>query len=158
LLRHPDVRAAVSGNASLVAAVVEETLRWDPPLQRVRRVVTKDTTVGSQRVSRGDRLSVLLASANRDESFCSSPEVFDITRQPLPHLAFGNGMHFCLGNSLGKLEARIAIAAVLERYPAAQLDPKWQPEYRPSVMARSLTSLRVVTAASAAIGGVTANA
>jgi len=111
LLRHPEALAAVRAEPALGPALVEETLRWDPPVQLALRRATRDAELPSGKVRQGEALALLLASANRDEAVFENPERFELYRPERPHLAFGHGTHFCVGSHLARLEAREEISA-----------------------------------------------
>lgn len=115
LLRHPSQFARVSADPSLVPSWIEETLRWDPPVQFVIRRTTAEVEIAGQQLAANTHVVAILASANRDERHWGpTAEQFDVTRNPQGHLAFGFGNHFCLGASLARLEARIALEALLD--------------------------------------------
>jgi cytochrome P450 len=113
LLDHPDQLALVQRDPSLVPALVEEVLRFDAPVQIVFRTATRETELSGGRIPAGATLAVLLGSANRDERRFSDPDVFDVRREPRGHLGFGFGEHFCLGAALARLEARVALEALV---------------------------------------------
>ena len=118
LLSHPSQLARVSADRSLVPSWIEETLRWDAPVQFVFRRTTADVEVAGQRLPANAHVVAILGSANRDERHWGpTAEQFDVTRNPQGHLAFGFGNHFCLGASLARLEARIALEALLDELP-----------------------------------------
>jgi cytochrome P450 len=144
-LEHPAQLELLRSDPTMIDGAIEEVLRWDSPIQRVRRVVMEDTDVLGVQMRRGDRVAVLIGSANRDPDLCDRPDQFDITRRRTPHLAFGTGMHSCLGNSLARTEGAIAVAEFFERFPDSRLDESWRPEWRPTLTLRSLVSLRVHT-------------
>jgi cytochrome P450 len=121
LLRHPEACARVAADPGLVPAAVEETLRWDAPIQMVFRTATRDATVAGVRIPRGDRVAVLLGSANRDERRFPDPDRFDLDRDTGGIVSFGFGKHFCLGASLARLEARVALEALAPRLPQLRL-------------------------------------
>jgi cytochrome P450 len=115
LLSHPSERARVSADRTLVPSWIEETLRWDAPVQFVVRRTTADVEVAGQRVPANAHVIGILGSANRDERHWGPTAAeFDVTRNPQGHLAFGFGNHFCLGAALARLEARIALEAMLD--------------------------------------------
>jgi cytochrome P450 len=143
LLLHPAQMAVVRADSKMVEHAVEETLRWEAPLQRLVRVVTRDTELSGITLRTGDRVALLLGSANRDPDLCERPEEFDLTRPTTAHLAFGAGVHFCLGASLARAEARTAVAAFLEQFPHATLEVGWRPAWRPKPTQRSLVDLNV---------------
>ncbi len=115
--RYRDERERLTCDPSLIPSAVEEFLRFDPPVQGLERIVTEDLVVRGQPLRRGEKVFVLLASANRDERHFSGPDRFDAWRDPNRHLSFGLGTHFCLGASLARLEARVAWEEILARLP-----------------------------------------
>ncbi len=118
VLSHPSELARVSADRSLVPSWIEETLRWDAPVQFVVRRTTADVEVAGQRVPANTHVVAILGSANRDERHWGPTAAqFDVTRNPQGHLAFGFGNHFCLGAALARLEARIALEALLDELP-----------------------------------------
>ena len=118
LLSHPSELARVSADRSLVPSWIEETLRWDAPVQFVVRRTTADVEVAGQRLPANTHVVAILGSANRDERHWGPTAAqFDVTRNPQGHLAFGFGNHFCLGAALARLEARIALEALLDELP-----------------------------------------
>jgi cytochrome P450 len=116
-LRHPSQWSAVRRDPALVPALLEETLRFDSPVQLVMRLVTEDTEIGGGKIPAGARIFVLLGSANRDPAQFPDADRFDIHRRATGHLGFGLGTHFCLGASLARLQARLAVEALLTRLP-----------------------------------------
>jgi cytochrome P450 len=121
LLRHPEACARLAADPSLVPAAIEETLRWDAPIQMVFRTTTRDAEVAGVRIPQGDRVAVLLGSANRDERRFPDPDRFDLDRDTSGIVSFGFGKHFCLGASLARLEARVALEALAPRFPELRL-------------------------------------
>ncbi|MFV0259927.1 MAG: cytochrome P450, partial [Acidimicrobiales bacterium] len=133
LLHHPDQLAALRSDPALLPGAIEEMLRWITPVRNMNRTATRDVELGGQPVLAGDRLLLLYLSGNRDEAVFDRPDVFDITRDPNPHMAFGaNGRHFCMGANLARLELRILFEEVFRRLPGIRLvDPdSLQPERR----------------------------
>jgi cytochrome P450 len=126
LLDHRDQLERVRRDLSLVPNLVEEALRYEAPIQIVFRTATRDVEVAGTSIPAGSTIAVLLASANRDERRFESPDRFDVTRDARGHLSFGFGEHFCLGSALARLEAKLALAAIvpelarLERASAAR--------------------------------------
>ncbi|MDN3055013.1 cytochrome P450 [Streptomyces hygroscopicus] len=146
LLLHPRLLTAVRGGAIPIRSVVEETLRWNPPFAlAVRRFTLEDVSIGNALIPAGSRVWVSIASANRDGREFASPDVFDPARAPT-HLAFGYGVHYCLGAPLARMEAEIAVRSLLERLPVLELalDPD-ELEWWPTFHKRGLRSLPVVT-------------
>ncbi len=115
LLQHPETLARVQANLKLIAPVIEETLRWDPPVHYLFRRATQEVEVAGTIIPQGATVTVLIASANRDEAACGADAAkFDLDRKMSnPHLAFGFGAHFCLGASLARMEATAALQRVI---------------------------------------------
>ena len=144
LAEHPDQWRQVKDDPSRVDKVVEETLRLSTPTQGMFRIATKDVTLGGVDIPAGSRIVVIYSSANRDEALFSDPDVFDPDRANLKeHLAFGKGVHFCLGAALSRLEGRVALQELSRRLDTISLPETNRYEYFPSFMLRGLTSLDV---------------
>ena len=122
LAEHPDQRRAVVEDRGLVGAVIEETLRFEPTGHAVARYVTEDVELHDTVVPAGSAVVLLMASANRDPRRHQDPDVYDIHRADLHHLTFGYGLHFCLGASLARLEGRVALDELLNRFPEWDVD------------------------------------
>ncbi len=119
LLAHPEQWERVREDPSLASAAVEETLRWDPPVQETARISFDDTEIGGMSVRRNQAVILLLAAAGRDPDVFSEPHRFDIGRtSAAEHLAFSSGIHYCLGAPLARLEAVAAVTALTQRMPA----------------------------------------
>ena len=116
LAEHPDQWEAAAADPSLVPGLVEEIIRWVTPLNNMFRQVVTDDHVGEQPVATGDRVMLAYPSANRDEDVFDDPFTFDIRRDPNPHLAFGQGTHFCVGANLARLELRLLFASLTQRW------------------------------------------
>ncbi|MFG2651431.1 cytochrome P450 [Streptomyces sp. NPDC048436] len=147
LLRHPDQLAALRADPSLIDGVVEETLRYEPPALAVAyRYAAEPLTLGGVDIPQGDALILSVAAANRDPACFTDPDRFDITRDPAAtasHLAFGYGIHHCLGAPLARMEGAIALRALLQRFPDLRLDGEnGTPAWRPSLL-RGLATLPV---------------
>src|SRR6478672_4257993 len=122
LLRHPDQLAAVRDDPVLVGPAVEEMLRWLSIVHSaIPRITTTDVKIAGVPISAGQLVFVSLPSGNRDPDFIDSPEVLDIRRGAPGHLAFGHGVHHCLGAPLARMEMRIAFPALLRRFPTLEL-------------------------------------
>ena len=145
LLRHPDQLALLLDRPDLIPGAVEEMLRYDGPVERgTPRFAAQDVRIGGTLVPRGSVVSVVLNSADRDESEFPDADRFDVTRAPRGHLAFGHGLHFCLGAPLARLEARIAFETLLRRLPDLELAAA--PEdlvYEPSSIMRGVAALPI---------------
>jgi cytochrome P450 len=123
LAEHPDQRQELVEDRSLIPAAIEELLRYEPPGPHVARyVAAEDVEYQGQKVPAGNALLLMLASANRDEGHFDEPDRFDIHRKPGGHLTFGRGAHFCVGAPLARLEGRIALNEVLNRFPKWDID------------------------------------
>jgi cytochrome P450 len=141
MLRHPAQWAALGADPERASAVIEETLRYDPPVQLVARIAADDMTIGDTRIAKGDSMMLLLAAAGHDPAEFERSDTFDPDRKAVRHLAFGKGLHYCLGAPLARLEATIALSAVTARFPDARLDG--EPVYKPNVTLRGLSALSV---------------
>lgn len=144
LARHPEQRAALAADPSLVPAAVEEMLRWVTPIQAFGRTVADDTELAGHLLSAGTFVVMLYASANRDEEiFGSTADRFDISRQaPATHLAFGFGEHSCIGAALARLEARIFFEELLARFPHYALEK--EPTYTRSTLVSGARAMPVL--------------
>jgi len=139
MLRDRPQWTALAVDAGRAAAVVEETLRYDPPVHLVARIAADDMTIGGTAVGKGDTMMLLLAAAAHDASEFDRPEEFDPDRKAFRHLSFGRGLHYCLGAPLARMEAAVALSAVTSRFPDARL--AGEPVYKPNVTLRGLESL-----------------
>jgi cytochrome P450 len=126
----------------LLPATVEEAVRWESPVQRTWRIATIDVEVAGQAIPAGALVVLLLGAANRDPARFAEPDRFVILRRDLGHLAFGAGVHACLGAFLARLETQIAVSAFVRRWPAPQLATD-RPVWRPTATLRSLETLPV---------------
>jgi cytochrome P450 len=124
LSEHPDQRADLVADPSLIPNAIEETLRMEPPGPFMCRYVTRDVEHHGTTVPAGDVMMVMLAAANRDERRYQDPDRYDVHRKDIEHLTFGGGIHFCMGNALARLEGRLLLEELLKRFPTwtAQLD------------------------------------
>jgi cytochrome P450 len=130
LAAHPSELAKVSATPALVPSLVEETLRWDAPVQMLLRTASEEVTLSGVTLPRGASVGVLFGAANRDGSFFPEPDRFDVARAPKDHLAFGHGVHYCLGAALARLEARAAFQALLRRMRELELVGEPAPNVR----------------------------
>jgi pimeloyl-[acyl-carrier protein] synthase len=142
LLRHPEARASLQADPALTRTAVEELLRYDSPVQFTSRHALADLEIGGSRVRVGETVVAVLGAANRDPAQFPDPDRLDLTRKPNRHVAFGGGIHFCLGAPLARMEASIAIPALLGRLPGLELGPE-PPVRRDTVTLRGLASLPV---------------
>jgi cytochrome P450 len=121
LVEHPAAWRALEADPSLLPTAVEEILRWTSTTPYNRRTATRDLALRDQSIRAGDKVTLWWASANRDEDVFVDPFRFDVRRTPNPHLAFGDGTHFCLGASLARLEIRVVLDALLARCAGIEL-------------------------------------
>ncbi|HEX2120338.1 MAG TPA: cytochrome P450, partial [Thermoanaerobaculia bacterium] len=147
LLKHPDQMSRLREEPALIAPAVEEMLRYGSPLQfATERYATADLEIAGLRIPRGSLVYVVLAAANRDEESFRDAARFDITREPNRHLAFGHGIHYCLGAPLARLEGQIAIRMLLERFVSIALQPDTLLQWRPGLVLAGLEALPVTIA------------
>lgn len=142
LLRHPDQLARLRAEPARLPSAVEELLRYDGPLQSTGRIALEDFTVSGTPIKRGDLLLLMIGAANRDPDQFHNPDVLDVERSEPRHLAFGAGIHFCVGAPLARLEAPIALAAILRRFQRLRVADE-QLVWNRNFSLRGLKSLRV---------------
>jgi cytochrome P450 len=142
LFRHPDQLAALKANPALGRPAIEELLRYDSPVQMTSRVALHETEHHGQTIRRGMQVSFMLGAANHDPAIFDEPGKLDITRDPNPHLSFSNGIHYCLGAPLARMEGQIAIQTLLARAPEIALLND-NPTYRETWVLRGLEALPV---------------
>lgn len=141
LMAHPEQLARITSGKVPVEVALEELLRFDAPLQLFERTATADVTVCGQRIRAGQKIACLMGSANRDAEAFDHPDVFDVGRDPNPHVGFGMGRHFCLGAPLARLELQISLTHLLGRFP--QLNPVGEAPRRPTWVLRGFESIPV---------------
>ncbi|MGO9603369.1 MAG: cytochrome P450 [Candidatus Binataceae bacterium] len=145
MARNPEQYERLRRDRALIPSAVEEMLRYDSPVQMLMRFATQDAEVGGTRMDSGMMLTVMFGAANRDPAQFPEPDRFDIARSPNDHVAFGEGIHFCLGAPLARLEARIAFSAIAERFATIALaDPSATLSYRGSFITRGLRELPLI--------------
>ena len=142
LLRHPDQRQKLRENPGLIVTAVEELLRFDGPVQRTARIPSEDVTIGGRTIPKGEMVMPFLGAADRDPTQFPDPDRLDITRADNRHIAFGMGIHFCLGAPLARMEGQIAINTLLARLPKLALATD-KPQFRQSLTLRGLQALPV---------------
>jgi cytochrome P450 len=143
LLRHPEQLRLLREHPEMAPAAVEEFLRYDSSTQMASRVAHERLEIGGKVIQRGQAVNLLLGSANHDPTHFTDPERLDISRRENKHLAFGHGIHYCLGAPLARLEAQIAIPLVLARRPQLRLAVA-EPPRRATISFRGLLHLPVV--------------
>ena len=142
-IQHPDQWALYKEDpVGRAKWATEECLRYDAPVKSIQRLASQDIEVRGKVMEKNDRIRWFISSANRDPNVFADPERFDITRQPNPHVAFGNGVHHCLGATLARVEGQEVFKALAERFPDLQVATE-QLDYQPSITFRSLKSLPV---------------
>jgi cytochrome P450 len=142
LLRHPAELSRLRETPGLITSAVEELLRYDGPVQRTARVAGVDATIGGRTIPRGDMVMPFIGAADRDPAQFPEPDRLDLSRSDNRHIAFGWGIHFCLGAPLARVEGQIAIDALVRRLPGLEL-VNHEPEYRQSLTLRGLKTLPV---------------
>jgi cytochrome P450 len=147
LLRNPDQLARLAAEPALIASAIEEILRMEPPTEGTQRVASRDQELAGCPIRMRQVAAVMIPAANRDPAVFKDPHRFDIARRDGPHISFGSGAHICIGAPLARLEARVAIAALFERFPSLRLaDPTAPPRWRPIPHFRGLEALPVTAA------------
>jgi pimeloyl-[acyl-carrier protein] synthase len=142
LLRNPAELRRLRENPALIVSAVEELLRYDGPVQRTARIPSEDVTIAGRTIGKGEMVMPFIGAADRDPAQFRDPDRLDITRTENRHIAFGLGIHFCLGAPLARVEGQIAINTLVQKLPKLALAID-QPEYRQSLTLRGLTALPV---------------
>ena len=142
LLRNPDQLDRLRADPGLIGSAVEELLRYDGPVQRTARIPSDDVTIGGCTIPKGDMVMPFIAAADRDPAHFPDPDRLDLGRADNRHIAFGWGIHFCLGAPLARVEGQIAINTLVQRLPKLALAME-TPEFRQSLTLRGLASLPV---------------
>ncbi len=144
-LEHPDVAERLRREPSRLPTAIEEVLRYRSPVRAMFRVATEDVALDGTKVQEGEAVLAWIGSANRDEAVFANADRFDIARAPNPHIAFGHGIHQCLGAPLARLEGRIALEAFLRRCPAFRRERPLEPlEPLPSLIVQGVRHLPIV--------------
>ncbi|TWT24262.1 cytochrome P450 [Planomicrobium sp. CPCC 101110] len=143
LLDFPEQQTLLREHPEMIPQALEESLRYNGPVEfSTSRWASEDMELNGKQIRRGDLVVVSLNAANHDPEKFNDPETFDITREKSPHLAFGMGIHFCLGAPLARLEGEIAISSLLERFPDMQLEiDKKELEWRPGMIVRGVKEI-----------------
>ncbi len=149
LHRHPEARERLRREPGLFPQAIEEFLRFDGPSKMMVRWPIEDLELRGRKIRRGERVFLLQNAANRDPEAFSEPDRLDLSRRPNAHLGFGFGIHYCLGAPLARLEAQLALPALLRRFPDLRVETD-TPEWNPTLLSRGLRSLPVSTGAAAA--------
>jgi cytochrome P450 len=141
LLAHADQYRLLRDNPGLLESAIEESLRYESPVSRQTRLMKDDTELAGKKLKKGEIVFQMLNSANRDPAYFTDPNKFDIQRQKNKHIAFGSGIHFCVGAALSRTEAFIAVGSAMKRFPNLHLvdaNPDWDVSKRNSRVLRSL--------------------
>ncbi len=117
LVDRPDLWQQIGQHRELIGAVIDEALRYESPAQRLLRVTTREVEVSGVRIPQGDAVMIFYGAANRDPTVFPDPDAFHLDREPQNHVAFGKGIHYCLGAPLARAEARITLNVLLDRFP-----------------------------------------
>ncbi len=142
-MRHPEQWALFKTDPEgLAKTATEECLRYDPPVVSIQRIGAQDVEIRGKTLHAKDRIRWFISSANRDPGKFADPDKFDITRWPNQHVAFGNGVHHCLGATLARVEGQEVFKALAERFPDLRMESE-ELDYQPSITFRSLKSLPV---------------
>jgi cytochrome P450 len=141
LLHNPSQLASLRANRDLIPTAIEEMIRYDPPLHLFVRTAAAPVTIAGTTIPAGGEIAALLGAANRDPAVFRSPNRFDMTRAPNPHLGFGAGLHFCLGAPLARIELQAALSALLDHAPNLKLAA--EPVHRPTFVLRAFTKVPV---------------
>ncbi len=145
LILNPNELAKLRSNPSLIGSVVEEALRYEPPVDITGRIASMEMEMGGVAISPAQSLTMYLRAANRDPAAFDDPHAFVIDRKREPHVAFGGGAHICIGAPLARLEAQVALTKLFERYPNLRLaDQEGAPKWRTLPFFRGLERLMVV--------------
>jgi cytochrome P450 len=145
LVRAPEQWELLRANPGLVPGAVEESVRWTSPSVYKRRTATRAVELHSSQIAAGDKVTVWEMSANRDEAVFDEPFRFDVARSPNPHVGFGQGVHFCLGANLARLEIRVMLEEILAR--VATIELAGEPAYTRANRLWGLRSLPVTLTA-----------
>ncbi|MFI5558386.1 cytochrome P450 [Amycolatopsis japonica] len=141
---HPDEYRRVREDRALLPATIEESLRFLSPFALVARATTTEVELGGQTIPADSMLGIWVAAANRDPRTFTDPGVFDPARAHNPHLAFGRGIHFCIGAPLARLEGKTALNILLDRFPDLRTDPAVPPSFIPSPHMTGVNELRLL--------------
>ena len=142
LLRHPEQKEKLRRDPVIIVSAVEELLRYDSPIQKMGRIALADLQIDGKQIARGDLVCLSFAAGNRDPEQFAAPAQLDVLRKPNRHLAFGQGLHYCVGAALARLEAQIAINTILKRLPKLSLETE-DLEWNRNLTLRGLKSLPV---------------
>ncbi len=141
MVSRPELLERIRRNPSLVPDLVEENLRYDSPVQTLFRVTTEDVEVAGMPIKARTPVYVVTGAANRDPAVFKDPDTFDITRDPNDHLGLGEGIHFCIGAAPARVQGKVAVQMLLERFPRLRIAEGWKPRYAVQAFGRGLVDL-----------------
>jgi pimeloyl-[acyl-carrier protein] synthase len=142
-LRNPDQKRTLTLNPDLIVSAVEELLRYDSPVQKMARLALQDLEIAGKQIKQGQLVCFSFGAGNRDPEQFTAPAQLDLARKPNRHLAFGHGLHYCVGAALARLEGQIAINSIFSCLPAMELETE-DLEWNRNLTLRGLKSLPVV--------------
>jgi len=142
LLRNPDQKDALTREPGAIVVAVEELLRYDSPVQKMARIAKRDMEMAGKQIKQGQLVCFSFAAGNRDPAQFEAPEKLDIARRPNRHLAFGHGLHYCVGAALARLEGQIAVNTILAELPGLKLETE-DLEWNRNLTLRGLKALPV---------------
>ncbi|ALG10653.1 cytochrome P450 [Kibdelosporangium phytohabitans] len=142
---HPEQMARVRADRALVPSAIEESLRYFTPFTALARITDSEVSLAGHTIPEDEMLLIWIGAANRDPRQFTDPGTYDIGRDPNPHMAFGRGIHFCVGAPLARLEGRVALNILLDRYPTLHTDPQKPAEFLPSPYMAGVRSLPMFT-------------
>lgn len=149
LTRFPQMRADIKGDPEKIKAFMEETLRYEAPIQIIARKTTAEVTLYGQQISPGSLVAFVLGSGNRDEARFPDPDIFDPTRADKAHLSFASGAHFCIGAPLARLQGTLALEMLTTEFDDLIVDPDGEPQWKPDMLLRGYRHLPARAAAAA---------
>lgn len=144
LLQRPALLERVRNDRSLIAKVIDETVRFEPVATFKVRQAARDLEIDGVTIARGSMVQCIVAAANRDETVFDNPDTFDIDRKPKPSFGFGFGAHMCIGQSVAKMELNVALNAIFDLFPNIRLDPDYPAPVIAGGMLRGASSVRVI--------------
>ena len=147
LFRNPNQWQELVKNPDLASSAIEEALRFNAPVQRIRRIAKEDFEIAGKKIKEGDSVMGFIGSANRDETVFSDADLFNILREKSQHLSFGGGIHLCIGAALSRLESTIVLRELARFFPNSGIAPSFQEEYFENMTFRGVRSLNLILSA-----------
>ena len=144
MLTRPALYEKIKADRSLIPVLLEESMRYDPPVHLAMRTTTRDTELSGLQIPNRTPVIVLFGAGNRDPNKFPNPDQFDITRPNVrDHLAFGQGIHYCIGHWLGRIVTRVAVERIMDRYPRMHLAEGFTPTWEGNHVLRSVAHLPI---------------